>query len=115
MTQDASLSLVLDGHRDSAEPVGLSLTRLNLARWYMVEEKGIASNRIILRNFGNTCPHESGDRALNRRVEVWLLPKGARVDEIHALKKCAAGAAPKVITGGKPAPWKGPRTDWEGI
>jgi len=104
LQQDPRSSLVVDGHRDSKERVGISLTRANNARDYLVNEKGVDAARITIRNFGDTCAHESGDPALNRRVEFWLLPEGASVSGIDSLKKCAAGSTPQVITNEEPAP-----------
>ena len=104
MQQDARASLVIDGHRDSSERVGISLTRANNARDYLVNEKGVDTARITVRNFGDTCPHESGDPNLNRRVEFWIVPADAQASAIDALKKCASGASPQVITTEEPAP-----------
>jgi len=103
LQQDPRASVVIDGHRDSSERVGISLTRANNARDYLVNEKGIDSARLTVRNFGDTCPHESGDANLNRRVEFWYVPDGANSSEIDTLKKCAAGATPSVITTEEPA------------
>ncbi|HEY6332823.1 MAG TPA: OmpA family protein [Blastocatellia bacterium] len=104
LQQDPRSSLVVDGHRDSSERVGISLTRANNARDYLVNEKGIDAARITVRNYGDTCPHESGDPALNRRVEFWLLPEGATMAGVDSLKKCAAGSTPQVLTNEEPAP-----------
>jgi hypothetical protein len=104
MQQDPRSSLLIDGHRDSSERVGISLTRANNARDYLVNEKGIDSARITVRNFGDTCPHESGDPNLNRRVEFWIIPADGRASDVDRLKKCGAGATPQVITTEEPAP-----------
>jgi len=104
MQQDPRASLVIDGHRDSSERVGISLTRANNARDYLVNEKGVDTSRITVRNFGDTCPHESGDPNLNRRVEFWIVPADGKASDIDSLKKCAAGATPQVITTEEPAP-----------
>jgi hypothetical protein len=109
MQQDPRSSLVIDGHRDSSERVGISLTRANNARDYLTTEKGIDGNRITVRNFSDTCPHESGDPNLNRRVEFWIVPEGASISDIDALKRCASGASPQVITTEEPAPNVEPR------
>jgi hypothetical protein len=101
---DPRSSVVIDGHRDSSERVGISLTRANNARDYLVNEKAIDSARITVRNFGDTCPHDSGDPNLNRRVEFYFIPDGANVSGIDSLKKCASGASPQVITTEEPAP-----------
>jgi hypothetical protein len=109
MQQDPRSTLVIDGHRDSSERVGISLTRANNARDYLTGEKAIDASRITVRNFGDTCPHESGDPNLNRRVEFWILPEGAAASAIDALKKCGSGATPTVITTEEPAPSVEPR------
>ncbi|PYP88747.1 MAG: hypothetical protein DMF61_06070 [Blastocatellia bacterium AA13] len=101
LQQDPRASIVVDGHRDASERVGISLTRANNARDYLVTEKGIDSARITVRNFGDSCPHESGDPALNRRVEFWLLPDGAKIEGIK--KVCGGGATSRVITDEQPA------------
>jgi hypothetical protein len=104
MQQDPRSALVVDGHRDSSERVGISLTRGNNARDYLVNEKGVDSARITVRNFGDTCPHDSGDPNLNRRVEFWIVPSDGNAADIAGLKKCASGATPQVITTEEPAP-----------
>jgi hypothetical protein len=103
LQSDPRSSVVIDGHRDSSERVGISLTRANNARDYLVNEKGIDSARITVRNFGDTCPHESGDAALNRRVEFYFLPAGASIDGIANLKRCYSGATPQILTDEQPA------------
>ena len=104
MQQDPRSSLVVDGHRDSSERVGISLTRANNARDYLVNEKGVDSARITVRNFGDTCPHDSGDPNLNRRVEFWIVPADGNAADIDGMKKCGSGATPQVITTEEPAP-----------
>src|SRR6185436_16931001 len=103
MQQDPRSSLVIDGHRDSSERVGLSLSRANNARDYLVAEKGVDSARITVRNFGDTCPHEKGEAQLNRRVEFWVLPEGATLSDVDAAKRCRPGSTPREITDELPA------------
>jgi hypothetical protein len=103
MQQDPRASLVIDGHRDSSERVGISLTRANNARDYLVNEKGVDSARITVRNYGDTCPHDSGDPNLNRRVEFWIVPADGNASDIDSMKKCGSGATPQVITTEEPA------------
>ncbi|HWO01973.1 MAG TPA: OmpA family protein [Blastocatellia bacterium] len=103
LQQDPRSAVVIDGHRDSSERVGISLTRANNARDYLVNEKGVDSARITVRNFGDTCPHPTGDANLNRRVEFWYVPDGANSSQIDTLKKCADGATPQIITTEEPA------------
>jgi hypothetical protein len=76
---------------------GLSLTRANNARDYLVNEKAIDLGRITVRNFADTCPDIGGDERANPRVEFWVLPAGARVQDINDAKRCAAGSAPRVV------------------
>ncbi len=103
LQQDPRSSVSIDGHRDSSERVGISVTRANNARDYLVNEKGIDSARITVRNFSDSCPHEAGDPNLNRRVEFWIIPEGGSIQGIDALKKCAAGSSPRLVTDEQPA------------
>ena len=103
LQQDSRQTLVIDGHRDSSERAGISLTRANNARDYLVDSKNIDSARITIRNFSDTCPHENGDAKLNSRVEFWVVPEGAAISDINAVKRCANGITPRVVTGEQPA------------
>jgi flagellar motor protein MotB len=112
MKHHSGLRLVLDGHRDARERKGISLTRANLARRYLLEEQHVSSTRIIVRNFADSCPHDSGEVPRNGRVEMWLLETGTSTDTIGALKRCAPGFAPRMLTE-KPVPWKGRWRSWD--
>jgi len=103
LQQDPRASVVVDGHRDSSERVGISVTRINNARAYLVTEKGVDSARITLRNYGDTCAHESGDANLNRRVEFFILQEGSLMSALDTMKRCASGSSPQVITTEEPA------------
>jgi hypothetical protein len=103
LMQDPRAALVIDGHRDSAERVGISLTRANNARDYLVNEKAVDSARITVRNFSDTCPQEKGEAQLNRRVEFWVLPEGATMADADAAKRCRAGSSPREVTNEAPA------------
>jgi hypothetical protein len=103
LQQDSRTTLVIDGHRDSSERAGISLTRANNARDYLVDSKNIDSARITIRNFSDTCPHENGDSKLNSRVEFWVIPEGAIISDINAVKRCAGGITPRVVTNEQPA------------
>jgi outer membrane protein OmpA-like peptidoglycan-associated protein len=109
MQQDPRATVVIDGHRDSTERVGISLTRANNARDYLVNEKGIDSSRITVRNYGDTCSHESGDANLNRRVEFFILPERATMEAVDQMKKCGSGSSPRIITDETPAESVDPR------
>ncbi len=104
LQQDPRSQLVIDGHRDSSERVGISLTRANNSSDYLVNERLVDRSRITIRNFGDTCPQELGDPKLNRRVEFWILPEGTSIDAIQQLKTCAPGSSPRVLFGEQPAP-----------
>jgi hypothetical protein len=108
LQQDPRAYVVIDGHRDSAERVGISLTRANNARDYLVSI-GVSAGRITVRNFGDTCPHTDGDPVLNRRVEFYIVPGDYRSEPppcvppeeaIRRLKNCPGG---RVITDESPA------------
>lgn len=103
LLQDPRAALIIDGHRDASERAGLSLTRANNARDYLVNEKGVDSARITVRNFADTCPHENGEAQLNRRVEFWILPEGATIADVNAAKRCRSGSYPREITEDAPA------------
>jgi hypothetical protein len=107
LTQDPNLSLVIDGHRDSGERVGISITRAGFHRRYLVEDKLIDPARISERNFSDTCPHPEGEAALNARVEHWLLAREAGDSDIAKAKRCANSSTPLVATTEKALPWKG--------
>ena len=103
LLQDPRAALIIDGHRDSSERAGMSLTRANNARDYLVTEKGVDSARITVRNFGDTCPQEKGEAQLNRRVEFWVLPEGAAIADVDKAKRCRSGSYPREITEEAPA------------
>jgi outer membrane protein OmpA-like peptidoglycan-associated protein len=81
LQQDPTLQLVIDGHSDKGERAGIALKRAENARDYLVNEKGIDSNRIMVRSFDDKCP--KGDATQNRRVELYLVPQGRTADEIQ--------------------------------
>lgn len=103
LQQDPRAALVIDGHRDSSERPGISLTRANNVRDYLVSEKGVDPARITVRNFGDTCPQERSDAQVNRRVEMWILPEGSTLSDIDAVKRCREGSTPREITDEQPA------------
>ena len=116
MKQFKNFVVVLDGHRGSAERKGISVTRVNFERRYLLERK-IAASRIVTRNFGDTCPFfESNDSAFDKRVELWLVSKDADPQTILEAKRCRGGLTPKPVTDEKAAPWNWKKrgwTDWE--
>ncbi len=81
LKSDPTLRLVIDGQSDTGERSGIALKRAENVRDYVVTEKGIDSNRIVVRSFDDRCPRGSAEE--NRRVELWLLPQGRPADEIQ--------------------------------
>lgn len=84
MQSDPTLQLVVDGHSDTGERAGIALKRAENVRDYLVNEKGIDSNRIVVRTYDDKCP--TGDANSNRRVEMNLVPEGRTADDIQ--KNC---------------------------
>ena len=100
--------IVIDGHRDKTETQGISLTRVNHLRDYLVEDVGLDAMVIVTRNFGDTCPANKMKPELNRRFQIWVVPKVDDPKDVNAisarikpLKLCPDGA--KVIMGETPA------------
>jgi hypothetical protein len=112
MVNDKNLMAVFDGHRDSKERKGISITRVNFDRRYLIEERGIDPSRIVTRNFSDTCPHDGDEAVFNRRVEFWLMPKGTDLNTTLQTKKCRDGFIPKIITTEKPAAWNWKKKGW---
>ena len=94
MSQRASnYYVVIDGHRDSSERRNLSRIRAKKARDYSVQHNNVNSSRLILRDFGDTCPHETGDKGLNGRVEFRYWREDREIEPM--LTRCAPGAKPR--------------------
>lgn len=99
--RENGMTVVIDGHRDKAETPGISLTRANLLRDYLVNEMGIDAQTIVTRSFGDTCPASKTNADKNRRFQIWLVPKTAdgsvedSIDsKIRPLKACPEGVKP---------------------
>ena len=95
--------VVIDGHRDSSERVGISITRANLFRDYLVNKREIDASRIKVRNFSDTCPISLRETWRNSRVEVGFIPPGAEFDYNQTLRKCETGSKPYVVTHESPS------------
>lgn len=80
LQQDPTYQLVIDGHSEKGERAGIALKRAENARDYLVTEKGIDRNRIMVRSYDDKCP--KADAKENRRVELYLVPEGRTADEI---------------------------------
>lgn len=105
------LFLIIDGHRDSTETVGISLTRANNFRDFLVGEMQVDGSRIKVRHFGDTCPvaarpssnptASTGEN--NRRVRIWIVAKDKEAPNDQAGMKCRSGSTPREITNEEPA------------
>lgn len=117
LRNDPRSYVIVDGHRDSSERVGISLTRANNVADDLKTRGGVDPGRITVRNFGDTCPHESMDPNLNRRVEMWIVPGDYNTtppcvsaeEWIRTHKKCGSGANPQIITTEEAAPEAKPK------
>lgn len=103
LNKEPRSSIVIDGHRDSSERVGISLTRANLFRDYLVDRKDIDASRIKVRNFSDTCPISFKETLRNSRVEVGYIPPGAEFDFYQTFRKCESGSRPSVVTTESPS------------
>lgn len=74
---DPNATVILDGHSDTGEKAGTARRRAERVRDYLVNERRVDANRVEIRSFDNSRPHESGDRKLNRRVTIHVVPQGA--------------------------------------
>jgi outer membrane protein OmpA-like peptidoglycan-associated protein len=81
LVADPRARLYIDGHADRGERRNISRQRAENAKAYLVNNRQIDPNRITVRDFGTTRPHPSGDRKLNRRVELWIVPEGADIPQ----------------------------------
>ncbi len=100
--QDPRAIVVIDGHRDSPERVGISFIRAKNARDYLVSEKGVDAARITVRDAEDSCPDESGDPALSRRTTVWVLSRNERTEDIKVV--CRSGVKPQFSSSVGPKP-----------
>lgn len=77
LQNDRNAVLIIDGHSDKGEKAGTAKTRAQRVRDYLVNEKALDAGRIEVRSFDNQRPDPSGDRTLNRRVMLHVVPQGA--------------------------------------
>ena len=91
MNTNPNWTLVIEGHRDTAERPGLSQERINRARDQLVSELGLDAARIISRNLCASCPVE-GNSDLNRRIEIGAVDQGSGIPDdfsLNTVSKCA--------------------------
>lgn len=79
LQQEPRSILVIDGHADKGEPVAIAKRRAENVKTYLVRDKKIDPGRIVVRSFGSGRPDPGGERARNRRVELWIVPEGAEI------------------------------------
>lgn len=77
LQSDSAATVILDGHSDKGEKKGTAQRRAERVRDYLVNERRVDANRVEIRSFDDTRPHESGDRKMNRRVTIHVVPQGA--------------------------------------
>jgi outer membrane protein OmpA-like peptidoglycan-associated protein len=102
---------VIDGHRDSTETRGISLTRANNFRDFLVGELQVEGSHIKVRHFGDTCPlatpsSTTSTGEMNRRIQIWIVAKDKEAPKDRAGMKCRSGSTPREITDEQPAPSK---------
>ena len=78
--------LVVDGHSRPSERKAVAMARAEAARDYLVKEWSLDTKRLVVRNFGSGCLHESGELALDGRVEFSYLSEGKDVKTVQ--KRC---------------------------
>jgi hypothetical protein len=100
---DPGGSIIIDGHRDSSERVGISIVRANLFRDYLINRRGIDASRIKVRNLSDTCPLSFKETWRNSRVDVGFMRPGEEFDFNHAFRKCEVGSKPYVVTHESPS------------
>src|SRR5262245_6697213 len=63
--------LVVDVHKTSSESEKVSTARVERVHRYLREQKKIDSDRLIIRDFKDSCPHEAEKADFNARLEFW--------------------------------------------
>jgi len=66
-------------YADRSEVRDVARRRAENARAYLVTRRRIDPARIVIRVIGTARPHPSGERRMNRRLELWIVPEGAEM------------------------------------
>ncbi len=90
--RDVKLKVYGHRHPTPTEKANLSHDRAESFIRYLIGELGIAVERVIPHDFGDTCPHREKK---NRRIQVWIVPQGKDDPEDEDLKKCLQKASSK--------------------
>lgn len=77
LQSDRNAILLIDGHSDKGEKAGTAKTRAERVRDYLVNQAKVDPGRIEIRSYDSSRPDPSGDRNLNRRVILHVVPQGA--------------------------------------
>lgn len=77
LLRDPRARLVILAYSDRTEVRDVARRRAENARAYLVTRRGIDPARILIRVIGAARPHPSGERRMNRRLELWIVPEGA--------------------------------------
>lgn len=76
LRQEPQARLVVDGYAGPAESAQQARRRAQNVKTYLVREKGIDPDRIVVRGFG---PERQPTAERRRRVELWIVPSGAEM------------------------------------
>lgn len=79
LLRDPRARLVILAYADRSEVRDVARRRAENARAYLVTRRRIDPARIIIRVIGTARPHPSGERRMNRRLELWIVPEGAEM------------------------------------
>ncbi len=79
LLRDPRARLVILAYSDRSEVRNVARRRAENAKAYLVTRRRIDPNRIIIRVIGSARPHPSGERRMNRRLELWIVPEGAEM------------------------------------
>ncbi len=79
LLRDPRARLVILAYSDRSEVRDVARRRAENARAYLVTRRRIDPARIIIRVIGSARPHPSGERRMNRRLELWIVPEGAEM------------------------------------
>jgi len=79
LLRDPRARLVIMAYADRSEVRDVARRRAENARAYLVTRRRIDPARILIRVIGAARPHPSGERRMNRRLELWIVPEGAEI------------------------------------
>jgi len=96
---DTKFIILIDGHRDSKDREGQTLSRSRAEKVgdYLVNnpDGAIDADLIKVRDLNDLCPPEKSSKH-NRRVQVWVVPEETEL--LNPLTKCAPGSKAKPVS-----------------